>query len=131
MIDYLSKNFNLTLLDLIVVGLVGGLLVNLFSNLFKWLFEKSKVFFNNKIKRPFNIKRNERSLQRRIKNDDINMKDAWTITKKKDNATEEESKALENFYKREWEKLPQETKEQSARISENIRDSINRIHKDL
>lgn len=131
MLEYISKSLNVTIFDLIVVAIVGGLLVNLFSHFLKWLFKSIRSFYDSKIKEPFKKHQSEKALQKRVRNDDINMRDAWTISKKKGNATEEESKALENFYKREWGKIPQATKEQSARISENIRDRKNRIHKDL
>src|SRR5699024_2603189 len=97
--------------DLIIVAIVGGLLVNLFSHLFKRLFKSMHSFFISKIKEPFKDYRSGKALKKRVRNDDINMSDAWTISKKKGSATQEELTALDNYYKREWEKLPKERKE--------------------
>ncbi len=123
--DYLSKSFNLTFLDLILIAIVGGLLVNLFSFIIKKISITMFKYIGSFRKRiRDNIE--EIKYQKRILNKDINSRDMFNIYKKnkEGKATKKELEASDDYSKKKWDELSDEQKEKLNKSMENIRNSI-------
>lgn len=121
-IDYLNKSYDLTFLDLVLIGILGGLFVNLFTFVFKKLFKGLKFIYIQKIKQPIKMKIEERRYKSRVKNKKISDKDMIKIMKKmrEDNATEEEINAYNYKIHQHWQSLPEEKKKEINEISKKI-----------
>lgn len=125
-IDYLNKSYDLTFLDLVLIGIIGGLFVNLFTFIFRKLFKCLKFIYIHKIKQPIKKKIEERRYKSRVKNNKITNKDMITIMKKNRQgiATEEEIRAYKEKQRQHWESLPEERKKRNRRKYEKNKTSI-------
>lgn len=124
MIDYLSKSFNLTLLDLIIIAIIGGLFVNFLSFIIKKIFATLFKYISG-VRERFKGKIEGRKYQKRILNNNINNRDMLEIYRKKDKATKEELEALNAYRLKEGSELSDEQRERMNESIENMRNQIN------
>jgi hypothetical protein len=122
-IDYLNKSYDLTFLDLVIIGILGGLFVNLFTFVFRKIFIGIKYIYIHKIKQPIKKKIEEIRYKSRVKNNKITNKDMITIMKKKRQgiATEEEIHAYKEKQRKHWESLPEEKKKEIEENKEKLK----------
>ncbi|WP_342512812.1 hypothetical protein MKY34_19725 [Sporosarcina sp. FSL K6-1522] len=131
--SYFVKYENLTIYDLLFIGIVSGLLILIIVFLFKKIIQGVMKFIFTVIKPKIHTVKEKRGYRNRLKNDELTIYDILILEKVV--ADGKPSKLESEAYKRRKEKnvLPELTAEQQQKFEEEMKKSgkelLNRMHR--
>lgn len=128
-LSYFDKFSKITVLDLLIIAVIGGLAVNIVGFVTKILAKKIRGFVLCKIITPIKNKAEDRGYRKRVRSKKLNTKDELKVSRKKSKgeATREELEALKITELERYKAMPPEQKEKIAKTIKSINEAYKRL----